>query len=165
MHSAGFRSCAFRGTFRSQYRNGSIPPESIVPGMAIWQGPLPNFIPLESAGMTGFRQESVGQGKDLHICWWFWEECLCWETGRRFWCVQDACCRFYAQIWTWCMKLFFTHLICVLYAAAPDGSLVGALNQWWVISTLLLHTCLLTFLLFQLTPDANLWLKHNSQVF
>jgi hypothetical protein len=33
--------------------------------MAIWQGLLPNFIPPESAGMTGFQQESVGQGKDL----------------------------------------------------------------------------------------------------
>jgi hypothetical protein len=35
--------------------------------MAIWQGLLPNFIPPESAGMTGFRQESVGQGKELYL--------------------------------------------------------------------------------------------------
>ena len=35
------------------------------PEFQFWQGPLPNFIPADSAGMTGFRQESVGQGKDL----------------------------------------------------------------------------------------------------
>jgi len=33
--------------------------------MEIWQGPLPNLIPPESAGMTGIRQESQGHDKDL----------------------------------------------------------------------------------------------------
>ena len=35
------------------------------PEWQIWQGPLPNFIPPESAGMTGFQQESQGHHKDL----------------------------------------------------------------------------------------------------
>ena len=34
--------------------------------MAIWQNCLPNYIPPDSAGMTGFRQESQGEGKDLY---------------------------------------------------------------------------------------------------
>ena len=40
----------------------SILLEFIVPGMAIWQNCLPNYIPPDSAG---FRQESQGEDKDL----------------------------------------------------------------------------------------------------
>ena len=38
--------------------------------MPIWLGPLPNFIsriPQDSAGMTGFLQESQGHHKDLEF--------------------------------------------------------------------------------------------------
>ena len=47
-----FRSCQFRGTFQSQFRNGLIPPEYVTPGMAMLAGPLPFLIPLDS---TRFR--------------------------------------------------------------------------------------------------------------
>ena len=36
------------------------------PEWQIWLGGLPNIIPPESGNSSGFRQESVGQGKDLH---------------------------------------------------------------------------------------------------
>jgi len=40
--------------------------------------------------------------------------------------VVDFMHEFKLGIW----KSFFTHLIHVLYAAAPDGSLIEALNEW-----------------------------------
>jgi hypothetical protein len=54
LHSAGFHSCPFL----SQNRNGSIPSLE-------WK--FGRVIPLDSAGMTGFRQESQGHHKDLDI--------------------------------------------------------------------------------------------------
>lgn len=39
--------------------------------------------------------------------------------------VVDFMHEFELSVW----KSFFTHLVRVLYAAAPDGSLVGALNE------------------------------------
>ncbi|KAF8806327.1 hypothetical protein BYT27DRAFT_7224612 [Phlegmacium glaucopus] len=39
--------------------------------------------------------------------------------------VVDLMHKFELGVW----KLFFTHLICILYAAAPDGSLVEVLNE------------------------------------
>jgi len=57
-----FRSGRFWGTFWSQFWNGLIFPEHVTPGMVILAG-LSAI--LNSAGMTGFQQESVGHDKDL----------------------------------------------------------------------------------------------------
>ena len=59
-----FCSSRFQGTFRSQFRNGLIPLEHVTPGMVILAG-LSAI--LNSAGMTGFQQESVGHDKDLLV--------------------------------------------------------------------------------------------------
>ena len=44
------------------FRRNKLSPE-----WQFWLGPLPNIIPPESGHSSGFRQESVGQGKDLTI--------------------------------------------------------------------------------------------------
>jgi len=56
-----FRSGQFRGTFRSQFWNGLIPPEYVTPRMVILAG-LSAIL-----NSSGFRQESVGHDKDLHM--------------------------------------------------------------------------------------------------
>ena len=42
--------------------------------------------------------------------------------------VVDFMHEFELGVW----KLFFTHLICILYVAQPDGNLVETLNEWYL---------------------------------
>ena len=62
------------------FRRNKLSPES-----QIWLGGLPNIIPPESGNSSGFRQESVGQGKDLQIerNGTVWPKCLRYENNTE----------------------------------------------------------------------------------
>ena len=57
-----FRSGAFQGTFRDEFRNAWIPPEQVTTGMAILAEPPANF---HSSGMHRIPPESPESGRNL----------------------------------------------------------------------------------------------------
>ena len=60
-------------------------------------------------------------------------------------------------------KALFTHLIQILHAAAPHGSLVAKLDRWYVSCTVSYQE-LINFSVTnnQVSGHANVWLKHNQ---
>ena len=75
--------------------------------------------------------------------------------------IVDLLHKFELGVW----KALFTHLIQILHAAAPHGSLVAKLDRQYVSYTVsyqeLIHFSVTTN---QVLGHANVWLKHN-QVF
>ena len=75
--------------------------------------------------------------------------------------VVDLLHKFELGVW----KALFTHLIQILHAAAPHGSLVAKLDRQYVSCTVSYQE-LINFSVTtnQVPGHANVWLKHN-QVF
>ena len=73
--------------------------------------------------------------------------------------VVDLLHKFELGVW----KALFTHLIQILHAAAPHGSLVAKFDRWYVSCTNS-YQKLINFSVTtnQVLCHANVWLKHNQ---
>ena len=75
--------------------------------------------------------------------------------------VVDLLHEFELGVW----KALFIHLIQILHAAAPHGSLVAKLDRWYVSCTVSYQELIkFSVTTNQVSGHANIWLKHK-QVF
>ena len=74
--------------------------------------------------------------------------------------IVDLLHEFELGVWK---ALFTHHLIRILHAAAPNGSLVAKLDRWYVSCTVSYQE-LMNFSVTtnQVLGHANVWLKHNQ---